>query len=278
MDKVTVGLEMNTKISVLMGIYNCSGTLEQAVRSIQKQTYPNWELILCDDGSTDDTYSKAARLAEQDDRIILLQNETNLGLNKTLNRCLKASSGAFIARMDGDDDCLPQRFERQIRFLQDHPEYAIVSSPMILFDEDGPWGETTAIERPGPEDVVTKSPICHAPVMIRREAIEAVGGYTEDPRRIRVEDVDLWIKLYAAGYRCYNLQEPLYRMRNDQHALQRRRYRYRVNSAYVRFQGCRLLHLGWRCRIKAVRPMINGLVPARLRKMIRRIQQRKRYK
>ena len=71
----------------------------------------------------------------------------------------------------------------------------------------------------------------------------AVGGYTEDPRMLRVEDVNLWIKLYGAGYRCCNIQEPLYRMRNDQNALNRRKYVYRINSTYVRMQGCRLLKL-----------------------------------
>ena len=74
--------------------------------------------------------------------------------------------------------------------------------------------------------------------------MEEVGGYTEHRRMLRVEDVNLWIKLYAAGYRCRNLPEPLYRMRNDQNALNRRKYRYRVNSVYVRLQGCRMLKLG----------------------------------
>ena len=96
---------MNPKISVLMGIYNCADTLPQAVASIQKQTYPNWELILCDDGSSDHTYEVAQALAAKDDRIVLLHNDRNLGLNQTLNACLAVATGDYIARMDGDDDC-----------------------------------------------------------------------------------------------------------------------------------------------------------------------------
>lgn len=263
---------MNDKISVLMGIYNCAPTLREAVASIQAQTYSNWELILCDDGSTDDTYAVAKELAAEDERILLLKNENNLGLNKTLNRCFRASCGSFIARMDGDDESLPERFEKQLAFLKDHSEFGLVSSPMILFDGKGEWGRTSSPEYPTASQVVAGTPICHAPVMIRRECMEAVNGYTEDPHMLRVEDVNLWIKLYAAGFRAYNIQEPLYKMRNDQNALNRRKYKYRINSTYTRLKGCRLLHLGPYSYVAAFAPMLYGLVPARLRAMVRKIK------
>lgn len=266
---------MPPKISVLMGIFNCADTLVQAVISIQNQTYVNWELILCDDGSADGTYEVAQAFARADSRIVLLKNEENLGLNATLNRCLAVATGEYIARMDGDDECVPDRFEKQVALLETHPEFDLTSCPMILFDENGEWGKTTVPEYPTPEQVVSGTPISHAPVMIRRACMAAVGGYTEDPRMIRVEDVNLWIKLYAAGHRCWNIQEPLYRMRNDQNALNRRKYIYRVNSAYVRLQGCRMLRLGPTSYLKAIRPMINGLVPAKLRQVIRKHQRRK---
>ena len=246
---------MESKISVLMGIYNCADTLEEAVQSIQNQTYSNWELIMCDDGSTDCTYQVAYKLTEQDSIIRLLRTDKNCGLNKTLNSCLN--------------------FEKQLEFLEQHSEYDIVSSSMILFDENGEWGRTSVIETPCSEDIIAGSPICHAPVMMRKCCMDTVGGYTEDKRMIRVEDVNLWIKLYAAAYRCYNLQEPLYMMRNDQNALQRRKYKYRVNSVYVRLQGCKVLHLGPSSYVKAIKPMLIGLVPAKLRHVIRRIQQGK---
>lgn len=94
---------MRPKISVLMGIFNCASTLEQAVLAIQNQTYDNWELILCDDGSSDNTYEVAQALAAKDSRIVLLRNVKNLGLNQTLNNCLVVATGDYIARMDGDD-------------------------------------------------------------------------------------------------------------------------------------------------------------------------------
>ena len=265
---------MPPKISVLMGIYNCTDTLAQAVASIQNQTYTNWELILCDDGSADHTYEVAQSLARNDSRIVLLKNEKNLGLNATLNRCLGVATGEYVARMDGDDDCVPERFEKQIAFLESHPEFQIVSSSMILFDENGEWGLATSPEYPQPEDTVGGTAFCHAAVMLKKNCMDRVGGYTEDRLMLRVEDVNLWIKLYAAGYRGYNIQEPLYRMRNDQNALNRRKYIYRVNSVYVRLQGCQMMKLGPKCYLKACIPMINGLVPAKLRQLIRRKQRR----
>ena len=265
---------MSGKISVLMGIYNCADTLIQAVASIRNQTYTNWELILCEDGSSDNTYEVAQVLASTDSRIVLLRNEKNLGLNATLNRCLDAATGQYIARMDGDDDCMPERFEKQVTFLESHPEFQIVSSSMVLFDETGEWGRAASPEYPQPEDTVAGTAFCHAAVLMKKECMDAVDGYTEDPRMLRVEDVNLWIKLYAAGYRGYNIQEPLYRMRNDQKALNRRKYIYRVNSVYVRLQGCKLLKLGPKSYLKACTPMIYGLVPAKLRQLIRKRQTR----
>lgn len=263
---------MYGKISVLMGVYNCSSTLEQAINSIQNQTYKNWELIICDDGSDDGTFDIAKRLADEDKRIILIKNEKNFGLNRTLNNCLKLATGKFIARMDGDDESLPERFQKQIDFFNQHPEFEIVSSTMVLFDEDGEWAYVNKKEYPQSEDVVIGSPICHAPVMMRKECIDEVQGYTEDKRMIRVEDVNLWIKLYAKGYRCYNIQEHLYRMRNDKNAFNRRKYRYRINSTYVRLQGCRLLKLKKRYYLLSFKPMIIGLVPAKIRRVIRKKQ------
>lgn len=265
---------MNGKISVLMGIYNCADTLAQAVASIQNQTYTDWELILCEDGSSDNTYEVAQAQAAADSRIVLLRNEKNLGLNATLNRCLAVATGEYVARMDGDDDCMPDRFEKQVAFLESHPEFQIVSSAMILFDENGEWGRVASREYPQPEDTVSGTAFCHAAVLMKKECMDAVGGYTEDRRMLRVEDVNLWIKLYAAGYRGYNIQEPLYRMRNDQNALNRRKYIYRINSVYVRLLGCRMLRLGPKSYLKACTPMINGLVPAKLRQWIRKKQRK----
>ena len=257
-------------ISVLMGIYNCAGTLEEAVACIREQTYPNWELFLCDDGSTDDTFDVAKRLADEDKRIQVLRHDRNLGLSAALNTCLAEATGEFIARMDGDDLCTSDRFEKQLAFLHDNPDYDIVSSAMDCFDENGIWGTVRNPAKPTKREVVQSSPICHAPAMMTANALRAVGGYTVGKCVLRVEDVDLWIKLYAAGYRCANLQEPLYLMRNDQKAVRRRKYAYRINETIVRFRGATKLQLGGIDHLMALRPLLVGLIPGRLRQFYRK--------
>lgn len=196
---------MSANVSIIMGIYNCAETLPEAIESILNQTYLNWELIMCDDGSSDDTWKIAIRYAEKyPDKIKILKNESNKGLNYTLNRCLKKATGKYIARMDGDDISMPERLEKEVSFLEEHKEYAIVSTPMIYFDEYGEWGEGKAIEIPQLKDFVFHPPFhCHAPCMIRKEAYDRVGGYTVDKRLLRYEDCNLWYKLYSKGYRGY---------------------------------------------------------------------------
>ena len=84
------------KVSVLIGVYNCSSTVLNAIHSIQTQTYTNWELIICDDGSTDNTLEIVEKEAASDSRLIVIINNTNQGLNITLNRCLEIASGVFV--------------------------------------------------------------------------------------------------------------------------------------------------------------------------------------
>ena len=253
-----------------MGIYNCSSTLKEAINSIITQTLTSWQLILCDDGSSDDTYSVAKEYQEKyPEKIILLQNDHNMGLNATLNRCLSVATGEYIARMDGDDISLPTRLEKEATFLDTHPEYAIVSTPMIFFDETGDWGRNVPIEKPTKYDFIKHSPVhCHAPCMIRREAYLAVGGYTENKRMLRFEDVNLWYKLYAKGYLGYNLNEPLYKMRDDQAAFHRRGLRSRMNGVYVTYVGFKLFHFPFYMygyvAVDFLKHLVKGLMPERL--------------
>ena len=252
-------------ISVIMGIYNCADTLAEAVQCIVEQTVTDWELIMCDDGSTDNTYDVADQLRQvYPDRIILLQNEKNYGLNITLNKCLAQAQGEYIARMDGDDRCSKDRFEKELQALQEHPEIDIVSSDMEFFDESGVWGYISHPTCPEEKDFMSESPFCHAPCMVRKSTYEAVGGYSEDSKYLRVEDYQLWIKMYAAGHKGMNIHEPLYQMRDDRNAYSRRKLRYRVNEARVKHLARKTFHLPMVYDIYAVRPIITGLMPDKL--------------
>ena len=253
------------KISVIMGLYNCADTLEEAVESIVRQTYPNWELIACEDGSGDQSWSVAQELRSRyPDRIVLLKNPRNLGLNRTLNRCLEAATGEYIARMDADDLCSPDRLAVEAEFLDSHPEYAFVSAGMEHFDHRGTWGRQQHPQEPSAGDFVGGTPFNHAAAMVRREAYEAVGGYSESEKRLRVEDYDLWVRLYAKGFRGRNLPQILYRMRDDRNAYSRRKFSYRINEARVIAQAVRQLKLPARYYIHTLRPILVGLLPAKV--------------
>lgn len=254
-----------------MGVYNCENTLIQAVNSIINQTYDNWELIICDDGSNDRTYEIALELSKRDTRIKLLKNTNNKGLNYTLNKCLEYANGEYIGRMDGDDDCSPDRFAKEIKFLESNPEISIVSCRVKFYDETGFWGESSLPKSyPTKEDVVTGTAISHAPVLIKHNAMLKIGGYSNSYWTLRVEDVDLWIRFYTAGYKAANILESLYYMRNDKNAFKRRKYKYRINSTITRLRGCYNMHLGLKCYIKSFLPMISGLIPMQIRRLIRK--------
>ena len=250
------------KVSVIMGVYNCEATLPEALDSILNQTYTNWQLIMCDDGSTDNTYIIAESYRQKyPEKIILIKNEKNYGLNITLNNCLRCAKGEFIARMDGDDISLPDRFEKEVQFLDEHPQYAIVSTPMEYFDENGTFRIGKCGGEPDIKSMAKGTPFCHAPCMVRREAYEAVNGYAVSDKRLRVEDWDLWIRMYEKGYRGYNLSEPLYKMRDDRNARSRRKFKYRINESRVGVSAVKKLKLSPFNCIYILRPIIIGLLP-----------------
>ncbi len=259
------------EISVIMGIYNCEKTLPMSIDSIIHQTYADWELILCDDGSQDGTYEVAVQYQKKNpDRIILLKNDYNLGLNQTLNNCLKKASGRFIARMDGDDICDPHRFEKELKIFDEEPELAIVSSDMSCFDEEGEWGCNAHPTYPTPKDFMHGTPFCHAPCLVKKEAYDAVGGYSVGDKYLRVEDYHLWLKMYAKGYRGKNIHQNLYSMRDDRNAYTRRKFRYRINEAYIRHLAIHEFQLSPINYIYVLRPILVGLLPDGLYRYLHR--------
>lgn len=253
------------KISVIMGIYNCAKTLPEAIESILQQTVTDWELIMCDDGSVDNTYAVADKYRNSFPyKIVLLKNENNKGLNYTLNRCLQVAKGEYIARMDGDDLCSPERFEMELKILKEEPDISIVSTDMGYFDDSGVWGSISHPEYPVSYDFLSGTPFCHAPCLVKKEAYDKVGGYTEDKKLLRVEDYHLWIKMYSAGYKGKNIHKQLYLMRDDCDAYSRRKFKYRLNEAYVKILAVHDLKLPAVGYIYALRPIIVGLLPSKL--------------
>lgn len=251
-----------------MGIYNCENTLEEAVQCIRNQTYSNWELIMCDDCSTDNTLKIAQRLTNIDERIKVIKNDKNLTLAPTLNKCLKLAKGKYIARMDGDDICSNDRFEKELNFLENNSEYALVSCNMDLFDKDGIYKTIFYLSKPLKKDFIKTSQFCHAGCMLRTEVMKKLGGYSEALNKQRVEDYDLWVRLYANNFKGYNLQESLYAMRDDRNALHRRTLKNRINESRVKFEICKNFNLSFKYYIWIIIPILKWIMPSFFYKII----------
>ena len=218
--------------------------------------------MLCDDGSTDNTYEVARQNQETHPNIKLIRNSENCGLNITLNNCLRLTEGEYVARMDGDDVSLPMRFEKEVQFLDEHPEFAFVSCPIIFFDENGEFGRGKAIPIPQIRDFEKKSPFCHPSCMVRKSVYLEVGGYTESKWLIRNEDYNLWAKIYAKGYKGYNLPEYLYALRDDLNSARRRTFRGRINGVYSRWLAYRTLRFSfWGLCKYTVLSLVKGMLP-----------------
>ena len=261
---------MNPKIDIIMGVYNCDKTLRESIDSILAQTYTNWHFIICDDGSNDSTVAILQEYQESfPEKFTILTNEKNMGLNYTLNRCLEECKGDLVARQDGDDISLPDRFEKEIEILT-NSDYALVSTNMTTFDERGDFGVIKRPEIPTANDFRFGAPFSHAPVIIRKEVMDEVGGYTVADRLLRVEDYHLWFKIYSKGYKGYNIQEPLYKMRDDRDAVKRRNFKNRINEVRLKYWGFKEISVSKKYYYYILRPLILGLIPTWLYTIIHR--------
>lgn len=254
---------MNGKVSVIMAVYNCADTINKAIDSILAQTYENWVMIICDDGSTDATWDILNQYrAQYPDRFVLMQNEENKKLPYSLNRCLTQVDTELVARMDGDDWSAPERFEKQVHFLQTHPEYDLVGTGIRV--STGNEVLTTIIQplTPVPEDMLHCNCFSHATIMTYKRVYDALDGYSSDPSVERCEDLDLWSRFFAAGFHGYNLPDELYTILEDENAVRRRDLRNRLNTAKTLNNAYKRMNLkGFACFRKAYFQVFTYFIP-----------------
>jgi glycosyltransferase involved in cell wall biosynthesis len=212
--------DVDPTVSVLMPVYNAGYYLRAAVESILTQTFEDFELLTLDDGSTDSSLSILREFEAIDSRMRVRSRE-NKGLVPTLNELIADARGRYLARMDSDDICRPQRFEKQTTYLETHPECVAVGSRVLFIDPEGmpifePANELTHEEiDSGHMSGVMAMRICHPSVMMRKTAIVQAGGYWEHHF---AEDLDLFLRLAEVG-RLANLSETLFEYRQHLHSL-----------------------------------------------------------
>ena len=209
-----------TVAGVMMAVYNAGRWLRPAVESVLGQTHRALRLVMCDDGSTDDSWSVMQEFAARDTRVRLLRNERNLGVPATRNRMLAAvpPEAEALAVMDSDDVARPERLEVQLAYLAAHPEVAAVGASIDIIDEDGvryasrryPC-KTSEVRR----GALRANPVAHSTLCIRREAMAALRGYDEGCRSC--EDYELLLRLLE-GHEVANCPETLvdYRISRSQ--------------------------------------------------------------
>lgn len=223
---------MNAPITVLMPVFNGERYIKRALESLAVQTYKDFEIIAVDDGSTDRSADILHSFASHDRRLTVIR-QANGGIVSALNRGLEAVSSPLIARMDADDWCDPERLEKQVAYLMDHPEIVACGCDVYFTD---PEGRPLVRHHPRTEheEILRQlldgngGAIIHPTLMVRREAMERIGGYRE--RYQWIEDLDLYLRLAEVG-RLGNLNEPLLyyrqhlksvnRTRGDRDALRR---------------------------------------------------------
>ena len=202
-------------ISVIMATFNePKAFIEGSVSSILNQTHDNLELLIADDSTSKETADIIDACAAKDPRVKVIRKAERMGFVNALNAALDMAKGDFIARMDGDDFSLPDRFEIQLRYADEHPDVDVFGGDIVIVDEN----DTAKSERHYPvtsaaiwRSFLWRSPFAHPTIMFRRSVIDQ--GFRYNPEYKRAEDIDFLFRLYKNGFRFGNTGETLLRYR-----------------------------------------------------------------
>ncbi len=194
------------KISVIMSAFNCENTVEKSINSILSQTYENFEFLISDDDSSDNTSEIIKKMQKNDSRIIFYPNNKNIGLTKSLNKLLSLSSGNFIARQDADDLSLENRFDLQLAFIE-------------KYNLDGCTTLATSLQSnkvihkyknllPPKLVIKFKNPFIHGSLILKNEILKSIGGY--DERFLYAQDYKLMNDILKKKYKVKIMKKKLY--------------------------------------------------------------------
>jgi glycosyltransferase involved in cell wall biosynthesis len=238
MSSQTTGGKMKTPlVSVIMPVYNCEAYIDQALDSLVNQTHKNLEVIVVDDCSKDATWKHLQKWAKKDSRIKPFHNKENLRIVKTLNFAIEQSRGNYLARMDGDDERLPDSIEKQVAFLEANPDVVIVGGTSQVCDENlkpinlRQYPETDSAIR---QKMFRFSPFTHPTVMIRKSTLPRPAY---DEKFDWAEDYDLYFRLAKFG-KLANLSDILYKLRTHKESVSRTKARQQEKlTLYIRLKA-----------------------------------------
>lgn len=232
-----IGLEYKykkmPKISVIMSVYNSEKYLSEAIESILNQTYTDFEFIITDDGSVDNSFKIMKEYQKKDNRIVVIKNDINLGISKSVNKMIGISKGGYIARMDGDDISLPKRFEKQVAFMDNNPEYVVCGTFGKYFGRKKGKMSLKSKNTDIKALMYYGSPIINPSAFIRRSVMVDNNIYYNEKYE-QAQDYKLWVDLASYG-KFYNISHSLllYRVSKNQVST---KYRKKQNKNAIKIR------------------------------------------
>lgn len=257
-------------ISVIMSVYNSKNLilLRKSIESILNQTYRDIEFLICDDNSTNEEIGKILMFYSNiDNRIKIIKNKKNMGLAFSLNACLKIAQGDYIARQDDDDISFNCRLEEEYKYIRNN-QLDFVGCNLNLIRDNKVWGQREHPINPSKFDLARGPMFSHPTLLISRNALFAVDGYTVSKDTLQCEDYDLYMKLYSKGFSGGNLQKILYNYSQNINTLKKRKFSDRISEMKIRFKGFKILKLPFYYYIYVFKPLLSFFVPAKV-KLIR---------
>ena len=230
----------NPLVSVLLPVYNAQGYLRESIESILGQTFADFELIIINDGSTDD--SKAIMDSYADTRIVII-DQKNAGLPVSLNRAIAKAKGKYLARQDADDVSLPTRLSEQVAYLEAHPDSALLGTWAQIIEKDNLTARTLTHPCKNGEiqiKLLFYNCFVHSSVMMRKTTLNQCGVYPEDPDKFPPEDYDLWLRI-AQVAQVANLPKMLLQYRELPDSISRQKLE--IMQARARRMSSRALNI-----------------------------------
>lgn len=220
---------MSERISVVMPVYNSAYFLKESVESVLKQTYKDFEFIIIDDQSNDDSLGVIKEYAAKDERIRIIENKKNLGVTKSLNKGIKASKGRIIVRMDADDICSKNRFSEQLKKMQEG--FDVVGSNIEIINDKGEKIGARTYSEDIHSVIVFESPLAHPSVMVRKELFDNFGLY--DERFTSGQDYDRWLCFWSNKARFGLVQKNLLKYRVHKQSVKERRTKQTIRNTLL---------------------------------------------
>ncbi len=251
------------KVSVVMSVYNDEKFVGQSIQGVLNSTFKDFEFIICNDCSTDNTEEVIKSF--KDERIVYVKNEINLKAAGGANRGLSLAKGEYVMRIDSDDITMPDRMQKQVDFLDSHPDVALVGGWAQAIDNEGnPVYQMTCPEKVEIKNIFKNKSFIQPSIMVRKSVFDELNGYRAIKITRRAEDFDLFCRIYQKGYRGENLQENVIYYREDYESYKKRKFRYRIDIYKLMIYWIKELKLPFKYRFYALKTLLVGLIPKKI--------------